>query len=226
MKTCSKCKESKDELMFYKRKTAKDGLLGQCKECHNQESAKYYESHKEIVNEHSRKWARDHPEQAKAHKRKWTREHPDQHEASTRKWREEHSDRVKDNSRKWDREHPEQVKAKNRKSCHERRLKLVNSPFPKEFKLSPCCWVCLSTERLEVDHIIPISRGGTNDISNLTTLCRSCNSSKGKKLYSEWLAIPDFLKETKDVGASELTGTADDRTDSQESAPGDGNGDN
>jgi hypothetical protein len=37
------------------------------------------------------------------------------------------------------------------------------------------CVVCGSTYALEIDHIIPISHGGTNDISNLSLTCRSCN---------------------------------------------------
>lgn len=32
---------------------------------------------------------------------------------------------------------------------------------------------------LTVDHIVPIKGGGTHHPSNLTVLCRSCNSSKG-----------------------------------------------
>lgn len=31
---------------------------------------------------------------------------------------------------------------------------------------------------LEIDHIVPVSRGGTNDISNLQTLCKACNRGK------------------------------------------------
>ena len=40
------------------------------------------------------------------------------------------------------------------------------------------CAQCGSTEKLEVDHIIPISRGGNGDIENLRILCRSCNRKK------------------------------------------------
>jgi hypothetical protein len=34
---------------------------------------------------------------------------------------------------------------------------------------------------LEVDHVIPVARGGENDFDNLQTLCRSCNRRKGAR---------------------------------------------
>lgn len=49
------------------------------------------------------------------------------------------------------------------------------------------CVVCGSDSDLCVDHIIPVSAGGTNDPLNLHVLCRSCNSSKGNQPYQKWL---------------------------------------
>jgi hypothetical protein len=41
------------------------------------------------------------------------------------------------------------------------------------------CLKCGSSYNLTVDHIVPVSKGGGDDRSNLQCLCRSCNSRKG-----------------------------------------------
>ncbi len=36
--------------------------------------------------------------------------------------------------------------------------------------------------KLEVDHIMPVSRGGSDDISNLQLLCFECNRGKSDRV--------------------------------------------
>ena len=43
----------------------------------------------------------------------------------------------------------------------------------------------------EVDHIIPLARGGKHEFANLQCLCKACNLSKGTKLMSEWVPAND-----------------------------------
>jgi len=50
---------------------------------------------------------------------------------------------------------------------------------------SPCL-ACGAIGSTTVEHLIPISRGGSHTIGNLAPLCGPCNSSKGSKTWMEW----------------------------------------
>ena len=43
------------------------------------------------------------------------------------------------------------------------------------------CNLCGSKDRLEFDHIIPVSKGGKSTADNLQILCKSCNIKKSNK---------------------------------------------
>ena len=41
------------------------------------------------------------------------------------------------------------------------------------------CMKCGSRENLEIDHVVPLARGGSNRLENLQLLCQDCNRRKG-----------------------------------------------
>jgi 5-methylcytosine-specific restriction endonuclease McrA len=43
------------------------------------------------------------------------------------------------------------------------------------------CAHCGTTEKLTIDHIVPLSRGGSADGKNIQVLCAPCNASKGNR---------------------------------------------
>ena len=54
-----------------------------------------------------------------------------------------------------------------------------------ELVSQPCAY-CGSTENITIDHIVPLSRGGKHEASNLAPACLPCNCSKSGQLLSEW----------------------------------------
>jgi 5-methylcytosine-specific restriction endonuclease McrA len=51
------------------------------------------------------------------------------------------------------------------------------------------CYLC-GTQADEIDHVIPVARGGSNWPANLRPICKSCNSSKKDR----WKGIQDLLE--------------------------------
>lgn len=50
------------------------------------------------------------------------------------------------------------------------------------------CRYCGASEpTMHVDHVIPISRGGSNDEDNLVAACPACNLSKHAKSVEDWM---------------------------------------
>jgi len=52
------------------------------------------------------------------------------------------------------------------------------------------CGAHSSERRIEVDHIIPRSRGGTNDLSNLQALCDECDRGKSNTDQTDFRIVP------------------------------------
>ena len=56
-------------------------------------------------------------------------------------------------------------------------------------RVETCAYCGCTSGPFELDHIIPVSRGGGNDQENLTCACRACNRSKGAKTVEEWMVV-------------------------------------
>ena len=58
----------------------------------------------------------------------------------------------------------------------------------RSLKSATCFW-CLQSvpvAKVHVDHIIPLSRGGSHSVGNLCTSCQHCNCTKSAKMPEQW----------------------------------------
>ena len=186
-KSCSKCKIVKPLDAFTKSSIHSDGKYPSCRDCRYL----YY------VEYHSR------PE-VKERQREYTREYesrPDVREARRkrdrerkRKQRAEAAGREKnaETVKRWRQAHPEESRRRMRLANQKRKAskygsesRLVTTREARRILASPCA-NCGAAENIQIDHIIPLSRGGRHAIGNLQPLCSFCNLSKNNSLQVEW----------------------------------------
>ena len=61
--------------------------------------------------------------------------------------------------------------------------------WQKEQELPRECVFCRTCSGLQVDHLIPRSRGGTDSADNTVWSCDVCNSSRGSQGVFQWLGL-------------------------------------
>jgi len=76
----------------------------------------------------------------------------------------------------------------------------------KEF-FDTCCAYCgvpLQTD-CQIDHVVPIAKGGADAIFNLVPACPRCNNSKNDRLLDEWYCKQEFFSLERLIRIQELT---------------------
>ncbi|MEH7456549.1 HNH endonuclease [Bacillus sp. JJ1127] len=68
-------------------------------------------------------------------------------------------------------------------------LKLIDVIFAFAMADSECQYCRKPTEDYQLEHIVALSKGGRNTLSNITVACPSCNRSKGSKDVLSWHAF-------------------------------------
>jgi 5-methylcytosine-specific restriction endonuclease McrA len=160
VKVCKGCGVEKPLSEYYKNAWGKYGVMGKCKVCHYLEVKRYR-----------------HTDQGKEVRRKeGLKYRQTAHGKEVR--RKVHSKYFK----------TEKGRIADRRGQHKRRSKVqdagtyTNEQWQERLaEYNYCCAYCYKpfpVNELTVDHMQPISRGGTNTIDNLVPACKSCNSRK------------------------------------------------
>jgi 5-methylcytosine-specific restriction endonuclease McrA len=113
--------------------------------------------------------------------------------AQHKAWRQRNAKKLRASTRAYQKAHPESVAANN----HRRLARKANADgrgvTVAEWRscladsLGLCAY-CGQKNRLEMDHIDPLSKGGAHDIENIVAACLHCNRTKIDKALIVWLA--------------------------------------
>jgi hypothetical protein len=154
------------------------------------------ENNREQLRERSREWANAHPDRRRVATEKYRALHPEKDRERKSNWYFRNKENETERIKQWRERNP----GKGREWKQARRARLVGAGG----KISASEWSelcnkyknrCLCCGRggvkLALDHIVPLSAGGTNTIDNAQPLCKSCNSKKGRRTIDY---RPDGLK--------------------------------
>jgi hypothetical protein len=156
-----------------------------------EEKAAKIEAKKQRARERTRAYARANLEKVRANASLWAKQNPEKVNLRNRLWKQKNPERYKEFQRKYNASVPE----KKRKHAADRRCKKKNqSPLLTENqkKIIECFYsqAVRLTERFgfqfEVDHILPIAKGGSHAPSNLQVLPMKINRAKGCKEVFRW----------------------------------------
>ena len=179
IKQCLACKQTKPLEEFGKEKKSKDGRTGRCKLCLNAQKREAYkkdpEKYRAISKENYYKWRGKKLSYAKA----YAKEKPEVNRRARKRYYQRNTEKAKHRIRECQKKKPWKVAwylANRRMRLRDQSCDHANCPKQiKEFyKHRP--------DGFEVDHIVPLSKGGAHCIENLQYLTVSDNREKGARV--------------------------------------------
>ena len=148
----------------------------------------FAEKERESRRLYMQKWAQENPEIKKQRNLAYKQKYRDKINATQRirgaSYREKHRQELNQKALQYHKEHPEvgtQARARRRVRILNTTKNDFNQQQWKEVKASfnNCCAYCDKySQRLEMDHLTPIIKGGLHTLHNIVPACRTCNRRK------------------------------------------------
>jgi 5-methylcytosine-specific restriction endonuclease McrA len=149
-----------------------------CALCVKQRSREYYRAHSTRIKQRVLQ---------KYKENSLTSEQIEQRRKASRHYAEQHPDRILASVLHWQRSHPERhrlLQATHSSRRRANKARVLGTLTADEWReilvyFNHACAYCLRTDLpLTQDHIIPLSRGGSDTKENVVPACSSCNSRK------------------------------------------------
>lgn len=177
MKTCTKCKVEKPLEEYYNKKGTPDGKTTICKVCRKADQQARRDASPDHIREINRKSYDNNRERRRQDKRENYQGNRERLKAVQREYHKNNPWVARQHSQK---RRATKANANGSHSAQDQRERLAAHGHK--------CIYCGFTEDLHLDHIKPLSQGGSNWPSNLAPACGSCNLSKHAKWGQDLIA--------------------------------------
>ena len=185
MKHCKECFDllPMNEKYFSKQRKY---LSGMCKTC----KSEYDRNHKNANKDYYREYNKNYREKNREKINEYTRRYHKENKDKAREYRQKNKERIKKYRRKYLQENLEIYRTYNQERRARKRT-LISTFTASQWNecleyFNQSCAYCGDTNRLEQEHVIPVTKGGHYTLDNIIPACKSCNSSKHNKLLEEW----------------------------------------
>lgn len=199
-KQCPTCQEVKPHSAFYKNPSQSYGIDAHCIECARDWAIKYRSTPK--WKQADKQYRQEYQQTQNYKDSQWRyRQSPKGRIVMRRGWRryyysEKGQKTIKQSYKRWmESEQGRKITRHQAKRYRARKLDAVGSHTADEFILLCAifknrCLCCGRKRKLTEDHIVPLTMGGSDDISNIQPLCISCNSSKNNRSTVDYRPYP------------------------------------
>ena len=202
MKSCRVCKQEKNLSEFNKSKANKSGARNECKVCEYAYYKQWRKENKEYKKQKDREWRENNRERYLATSEAYRKANPykmkEWHAANKDKekvWEEENKEKRRAVSRKWrkaNREYFAKWKRDNIEKVRDatvRRRARLKDAFVADVSRQEIferdggkCHICkgfVDPKDWHLEHLVPISKGGTHEPNNVSVSHPKCNQMKG-----------------------------------------------
>lgn len=198
LKTCSSCGHEYPATTeyFYFKKGGRYGVTGQCRECRKKSDSAYYRAHAEerkaYARVQSKAYYQEHREQVLERTRAYQRDHPEQYREYAKR---RDPEATRDYQRLWVEKNRDKhnAKARRRRALEAGAVGTHTAADVGDqlVRQRGRCFYCHSKlgDKYHVEHVTPLSLGGTNGPENLVIACADCNLKKSSKHPMDFAGI-------------------------------------
>lgn len=157
-----------------------------------------FQQNAERITASARRYAEEHPDKVREAQRRYTDRHREKIYARQKSWQRANRDHHKayqaDYQRRYALAFPEKVRLHTANRSARKRtngggaLVISERDWSRLLNVyrNRCAYCSTADDTLQIEHVVPLARGGRHSVGNVVPACAPCNLSKNDKLLVEW----------------------------------------